>query len=195
MALPCVAPQRDWFGKGTTVQREMRIPVAVQVERRQPANRWAEAVHVPVGIANGAMDLPDWTLLREADGTARFHATNAEIVLHRKDTEGLIETVAEEKPVVFVVMRPVETAPGVAVHLVTASTHEAQDHTDAGEDAVERVPMPPEIAELIEAFVAAHHVDEPFYKRKRKRDRVEEHKFGKEPIFTSSVRPPESGKA
>ena len=170
------------------MQREMRIDVAVQVERREAANRWAEASFVPVGVSPGRLERPDWTPLVSAERATRFHATNAQIVLHRKDTEGLIETVREEAPVLFVVLRPCDGAPGVAVHLVTASTHEAQDHTDAGEDMVERVPMPPEIAELIEAFVAAHHVDEPFYKRKRKRDRVEEHKFGQEPIFTPASR-------
>ena len=170
------------------MQREMRVDVAVQVERREPANRWAEPSFVPVGVSPGRLERPDWTVLVSGERTVRFHATNAQLVLHRKDTEGLIETVREPAPVLFVVMRPCEGTPGVAVHLVTASTHEAQDHTDAGEDMVERVAMPGEIAELIEAFVAAHHVDEPFYKRKRKRDRVEEHKFGQELIFTEASR-------
>ena len=170
------------------MERELTIPVAVQVERREPVNRWAEPHYVPVGVAPGALDRPDWTPLVEGERAVRFHAANMTLHLHRKDTEGLIETVREAKPVLFVVLRPTGDAPGVAVHLVTASTHEAQDHTDAGEDVVERVPMPSAIKDTIEAFIAAHHVDEPFHKRKRKRDRVEEHKFGQEPIFSAEGR-------
>ena len=43
--------------------------------------------------------------------------------------------------------------------------------------------MPRPLIELLEAFVAEHHVEEPFVKRQREADhRAEEHKFGQEPI-------------
>ena len=43
--------------------------------------------------------------------------------------------------------------------------------------------MPDALIELLEAFVAEHHVEEPFVKRQRqKHHRAEEHKFGQEPI-------------
>ena len=45
------------------------------------------------------------------------------------------------------------------------------------------VAMPQPLLELLEAFVAEHHVEEPFVKRQRqKHHQAEEHKFGQEPI-------------
>ena len=106
---------------------------------------------------------------------------DTDIVLHRKDTAGVALNLTGDA-VLYVVMRADEGGTP-RVHLVTASDYEAQDHTDAGEDEVERVPMPAAIREPIEAFLARHHVEEPFHKRKRKKDRPEDEKFGRQPIF------------
>ena len=54
---------------------------------------------------------------------------------------------------------------------------------DMGSEIVGTVAMPDALIELLEAFVAEHHVEEPFVKRQRqKHHRAEEHKFGQEPI-------------
>lgn len=158
---------------------ELHIPVAVQVERRAPVSRWASGATVPIGVTPGRVALEDGALL-VAGANPRHHAGHAAIVLHRRDTEGLLANLQSREPVLYVVMRPGEG--GMRLHLVTASDHEAQDHTDAGEDEVARVPMPPAIREAVEAFVAAHHSDEPRYKRKR-RPASEAHVFGQEPVW------------
>ncbi len=41
--------------------------------------------------------------------------------------------------------------------------------TEAGSDLVETVPMPNAIRRMVAAFVAEHHVEQPFVKRKRDR--------------------------
>lgn len=158
---------------------ELHIPVAVQVERRAPVSRWSSGSTVPIGVTPGRVALEDGALL-VAGANPRHHAGHAAIVLHRRDTEGLLANLQSREPVLYVVMRPGEG--GMRLHLVTASDHEAQDHTDAGEDEVARVPMPPAIREAVEAFVAAHHSDEPRYKRKR-RPASEAHVFGQEPVW------------
>lgn len=162
---------------------ELHIPVAVQVERRAPVSRWASGATVPIGVTPGRVALEDGALL-VADANPRHHAGHAAIVLHRRDTEGLLANLQSREPVLYVVMRPGEGGMdgGMRLHLVTASDHEAQDHTDAGEDEVARVPMPPAIREAVEAFVAAHHSDEPRHKRKR-RPASEAHVFGQEPVW------------
>ena len=145
-------------------------------------NRWATAVARPIGVIPGTGEHAVGAMLVERDGSRVVHAGDATIVLHRKDTAGVALNLTGDG-MLYVVMRPSDGPLGARVHLVTASDYEAQDHTDAGEDMVERVPMPAPIREAIEAFLARHHVEEPFHKRKRKRDRIEEHKFGQEPIF------------
>ena len=164
------------------MESELRIPVRVQAALRAPANAWAKPLPRPVGVTPGGGEGEVGRTLSERDGVRLIDAGPAAIVLHRKETEGVALNLSGGA-VLYVVMRPDDGPLGASVHLVTASDHEAQDHTDAGEDMVERVPMPPAIREAIEAFVARHHVEEPFHKRKRKKDRVEEHKFGQEPIF------------
>ena len=172
---------------------KIAIPVAVQAERREPTTRWGTVRTVPVGVSLGHIPREDGALLVEGDRASRHHAGNAEIVLHRKETEGVLANLSSPEPCLYVVMRPDAAAPlGARVHLVTASDYQAQDHTDAGEDEVERVPLLPELREPIEAFVARHHVEEPFYKRKKRMDRPEEHKFGQRPIFEEGSRPPEA---
>ena len=52
---------------------------------------------------------------------------------------------------------------------VTADPAEAEALTDAGSDLVEPVPMPAAIAEAINDFIARHHVERPFFKRRRER--------------------------
>src|SRR6267378_483326 len=39
--------------------------------------------------------------------------------------------------------------------------------TDAGSSLVEAVPMPPDVAEIVARFIAEHHVERPFVKRRR----------------------------
>jgi hypothetical protein len=41
--------------------------------------------------------------------------------------------------------------------------------------------MPPDLVAWVQAFVDKHHVDEPFYKRKRKRYDPDEAGFGRRP--------------
>jgi hypothetical protein len=50
---------------------------------------------------------------------------------------------------------------------VTADPAEGEGFTDAGNNLVEQVAMPPDIAEVVRQFVAQHHIDRPFVKRQR----------------------------
>jgi hypothetical protein len=50
---------------------------------------------------------------------------------------------------------------------VTADPAEGEAFTDAGSNLVEAVPMPSEIADIVDRFVAAYHVERPFVKRQR----------------------------
>jgi hypothetical protein len=53
---------------------------------------------------------------------------------------------------------------------VTADPAEGEALTDAGNDLVEPVAMPAVVAEAINHFIAKHHVERPFFKRRRERD-------------------------
>ncbi len=53
--------------------------------------------------------------------------------------------------------------------LATVAPDEAQASLEGGDDIVEGVAMPEAMLEWVAAFIAAHHVDEPTYKRQRQR--------------------------
>jgi hypothetical protein len=55
--------------------------------------------------------------------------------------------------------------------------------TAAGNNIVEPVPMPDVVRDTVAAFVAEHHVEEVFVKRKR--DRVNPESLGRRPPATS----------
>jgi hypothetical protein len=50
---------------------------------------------------------------------------------------------------------------------VTADPAEGEALTEAGQDIVETLPMPSGIVQALEAFIVEHHVERPFFKRRR----------------------------
>ena len=55
------------------------------------------------------------------------------------------------------------------IFAVTADPAEGEAFTEAGSDLVDVVPMPQSVRAVIDGFVAEHHVERPFHKRKRDR--------------------------
>ena len=72
-------------------------------------------------------------------------------------------------PVLWVVLRPTAVDPPYEVVAVTADPAEGEAYTEAGNDLVEVVAMPEAVREIVAAFVAEHHVEREFFKRKRDR--------------------------
>ena len=50
---------------------------------------------------------------------------------------------------------------------MTADPSEGESFTQSGDDLVDAVPMPAPVRQIVEAFVAEHHVEQPIYRRKR----------------------------
>jgi hypothetical protein len=75
----------------------------------------------------------------------------------------------------WVVLRPNGDEPPCEVVAVTADPSEGEAFTEPGCDVVETVPMPPEIAAVIAQFVAEHHVERVFEKRKRDKTKSKEY--------------------
>ena len=149
----------------------IRIPVAVLAERRPAATRWADWSWRAVEVLEDSPAVPPWTVLREAEGRTLFFAGEAKVALHPTDTANYRDNLTAEAPTVWVVLRESEAAPGYALHLVTVDAGEAQIYADAGNDLLEALPMPPGLRATTTAFVAEHHIERGF--RKRRRDRAD----------------------
>jgi hypothetical protein len=147
----------------------LRVPVGVVVERRQSDSPWADFVWRAVGVLPDEPELQPWTVLREQDGATLYYAGSAAIDLYRSETARYRENFASQLPSVWVVLSPSEGAWPYAVAAVTADPAEGEAFTQAGANLVEAVPMPEVVRDTIERFIAEHHVETEFFKRKRGR--------------------------
>ena len=157
------------------MNRQEELPLGVVVERRRSDHPWQDHAWRAIAVVPGAGARDPrgaWTVLREGDGWAHYLAGTLPLELFRKETEAYKVNLSQEPPRVFVVLGQgvdEDSEHEVVPRRVTASPYEAQDYLD-GDDLVEAVAMPPDVIAFVQAFVEQHHVDEPFYKRKRKRD-------------------------
>ena len=96
-----------------------------------------------------------------------FFAGESVIELHRTETANYRDNLASGTPQLWVVLRPAKGEMGFDLLSVTADPAEGEALTGAGNDLVETVAMPPVIIDIVESFIAEHHVEHPFFKRRR----------------------------
>jgi hypothetical protein len=145
----------------------LSIPVGVVVERRKATSPWLDFVWRPLAVLPGVPAADPWTALGPVGDTASFFAGTATVHLYRTETANYIDNLAAEAPLLWVVLRPTDREPPYEVVAVTADPSEGEAFTEAGNDLVDTVPMPPEIRDALGVFVAEHHVARPFFKRQR----------------------------
>jgi hypothetical protein len=151
----------------------MRIPVGVIVERHKAKSVWLDFVCRPVSVLSGVPTAAPWTVIESSAELARYYAGEAVIELHRTETASYQENLSSGAPVLWVVLRPAGTEIGFDLLMVTADPAEGEALTGAGDDLVEAVPMPESLQQVVAAFIAEHHVERPFIKRKRERSAFE----------------------
>jgi Protein of unknown function (DUF3305) len=146
------------------------MKISVVIERRATNGSWQDHVWRPIGVLPHAAT-ERGRLLAEGDGFAQYQGGTLDLELFRGETEGYLTNLSQNPPVVFVVLRRSEQTEDLdfAPFLATVCPYEAMGYGDGNDDVVEGVPMPPEILSWVQEFVARHHVDVPFKKRKNKR--------------------------
>jgi hypothetical protein len=152
-------------------QSATTMPLGVVVERRRSRSPWQEWSWRPVSVILGAPPLDgEWRMLVQDEGWTRWHAANLPLALSRSETEAYILNLSQTPPRVYVVLRAAADQPhGWRPLLITASPVEAEGYLASGDEIVEGVPMPAPVIAWLEEFVARHHVERPFVKRKRRR--------------------------
>jgi len=146
----------------------LSIPVGVVVERRKATSPWIDFVWRPLAVLPDKPATPPWTRLHGDNDATTFYAGDAEVVLHRSATARYRENL-QAGGALWVVLRPTGVDPALELIAVTADPSEGEAFTEAGTDLVDQVPMPETLRSVVAAFVAEHHVEEPFVKRQRDR--------------------------
>lgn len=145
------------------------MPLGIVVERRETDHPWETHIWIPVAVAPGAPENPQWKELARGDGWVQFHADTLPLEIFHDETEDYRYNLVNDPPSVYVVLREDdESDSGLAPFKLTVSPSEAQAYLDADEHILEPVPMPDLVQSWLAAFVERYHVDEPVYKRKRK---------------------------
>lgn len=155
----------------SNVSPHLSIPVGVLVERSKGTTPWAEFYWRATGVLAGQPDTPAWTILSDDSDRVTFYAGTANVTLHHTETGFYRDNLNSGAPALWVALRAADGEPPFTIAAVTADPAEGESFTEAGTDLVEQVPMPPTIQQVLAAFVAEHHVERPFFKRKR--DRVD----------------------
>ena len=166
------------------MDRVLSIALGVVIAHEKIDHPWQEYAWRPVSVFLGAPAIEDWRELRRDATATHYHAATLPLELHPKETIGYVANLDAGEPLVYVVLREGgDSGKPINVAVVTASPYDAEVYGYDSSEIVDTVAMPQPLIELLEAFVAEHHVEEPFVKRQRQRHhRAEEHKFGQEPI-------------
>jgi hypothetical protein len=146
----------------------LRIPLGVVVERRKAESPWVDLVWRGISVLPGKPEMMPWTVIQEQGGVTFFYAGSATVDLYRSETARYRDNLATGAPRVWIVLAPSEGAWPYAVSAVTADPAEGEAFTEAGTNLVEAVPMPQTLQQAIENFIAEHHVETEFVKRKRR---------------------------
>ncbi len=147
------------------------MPVSVVLERRASKSQWQDYSWAPIGVTP-RVQLPAGVLMTEGQDFAQYHGGALDLELFRGETEGYLNNLSQTPPVVYVVLRRSEEPGDLEFEpfLATICPYEAMGYTENDDDlVVEGVPMSPEVLAWVQEFVAVHHVDTPFLKRKNKR--------------------------
>lgn len=155
----------------------LSIPVGVVLERSKGEGRWSDYLWRAASVLTGVPDTPPWSKLSGDEMRAAYYAGAAEIELHRAETANYSDNLSTGAPLVWVVLRPTFNDPPFELAVVTADPAEAEAMAAIGDAQVDSVPMPQEIRDAVEAFVAEHHVERAFVKRKR--DRADPESLGR----------------
>ncbi len=144
-----------------------RMSIGVVVERRKAASAWIDHIWQPVAALPGRPQAEPWTVLAADGDAATFYAGAADLTLYRTETGQYRDNLESGAPSLWVALRPTGVEPPYNVAAVTADPAEGESFTQAGDDLVGAVPMPAVVRDLLEAFIAEHHVEQPFFKRVR----------------------------
>ena len=155
------------------------IGVVVTVERVKASSSWIDHIWRPTSVLAGQPDTPAWTVLADDGERTMFYAGPATIELHRAEAANYRTNLASGSPALWVALKETGGEPPYALLAVTADPAEGEGFTEAGNHIVEPVPMPDPVREAVAAFVAEHHVEEAFVKRRR--DRADPEALGRRP--------------
>jgi Protein of unknown function (DUF3305) len=147
--------------------------VGVVVRRRAIDNPWIDHIWSPVMLLDQVPAAAAWSVLSSEDGTTLYYAGSAFIDLFSADTANYRDNLMDGEPRVWVALRQQGGGAELELAKVTADPTEGEALFESGIEVIGTVPMPPDVAAWVAAFVDAFHVEQVFQKRKRDRAKAD----------------------
>lgn len=140
--------------------------LGVLARRTPPANRWSTGSLTPSAVLIPEPPLVPRTRISAEGGVEVWYLGAVDLTLYSGDTEHHRDNLESGRPSVWVAIQGADPATA-AVAAATADPYEGEGLASDVALTVEAVAMPDALAQAVAGFVAAHHVDIPFKKRKR----------------------------
>ncbi|MFA7430577.1 MAG: DUF3305 domain-containing protein [Rhodospirillaceae bacterium] len=153
-------------------------PVWVVAERCDLVGKWSGVRWRVLTVGSGRPETPPCTVLEQGEGWARLFLGSVDIRLYPGETTNYLLNLRSARPALYVILRR-EAGDAMRLLGATVDPGEVDVHADSGNDLIEAVALPPDIAAWIEGFIAAHHVEQAAYRRKR--DRADPDALGRKP--------------
>jgi hypothetical protein len=141
--------------------------VGVLAQSRPPVTQWGTRLVRPIAIFAILPATAPGTKVNEEDGVETWYVGAGDVTLHSGDTGYYLDNLTSSRPSVWVALPETRDGARAKVHLVTLDPYEGEGLAGDVALVVEAVPMPDAVRARLEAFIAAHHVDIPFKKRRR----------------------------
>ncbi|WP_150286319.1 DUF3305 domain-containing protein [Rhabdaerophilum calidifontis] len=148
---------------------EMSIPVGVIAEKRKAASPWIDHTWSVEAVLTGIPAAARMTLIARDETGERYYVGAENLVFSSVETARYRDNLLSGAPKLWVVMREDALDATLTLVTVTADPAEGEAHAESEANLVGTVPMAPEIAAALAAFVDEHHVERDFFKRKRDR--------------------------
>jgi len=142
------------------------LRVAVLAVRRPPVTRWGTGELRPLAVLETEPAAAANTLVATDAGIETWYLGGRDLVLWSGDTGHHRDNLMSGQPSLWVALRGTDPA-RAEVACVTADPYEGEGLASDLALIVDAVPMPTAIKGVVADFVAAHHVEMPFKKRKR----------------------------
>lgn len=138
------------------------LRVGVVARSYPPVSVWGGRVLRPFAVLPDLPDLSPGTQMSAIGGIETVYLGDHALVLYSGETGHYRSNLSAARPSVWVALD------GAQVLVATVDPHEGESLASDPGRVVEAVPMPDPVQAALQAFVAAHHVEEVFVKRKRK---------------------------
>lgn len=142
--------------------------VGVVAARRKLSSPWASHAWAPSAVLAASLPLAPWTLLTREEAVETYYAGASELRLYPGETGHYRDNLTSGRPSIWASLRLV-AGEEYELGSVTADPYEGEAMAESMGNIVEALAMPAEVRAWIEAYVAAFHVERPFFKRKRHR--------------------------